>query len=120
MAVSPATLPRPEPAADRGNRLHVLLPLPLADALDYRPADGEPAPEPGRFVRVMLGPRRTIGVVWDGAGDEIAEERLRPVVETLPTPKLPAELRRFIDRVAGYTLSPPGMVLRMAMSVAAP
>jgi primosomal protein N' (replication factor Y) len=37
----------------------------------------------------------------------------------LPTPPLPAELRRFIDRVAGYTLTPPGMVLRMAMSIEA-
>ena len=28
------------------------------------------------------------------------------------------ELRRFVDRVAAYTLAPPGAVLRMAMSVA--
>jgi primosomal protein N' (replication factor Y) len=58
-------------------------------------------------------------VVWEGEGDDIAEERLRPIAEVLPTPLLPAELRRFIDRVAGYTLAPPGMVLRMAMSVEA-
>ena len=33
----------------------------------------------------------------------------------LPAPPLPAELRRFIERVAAYTLAPPGMVLSMAM-----
>jgi primosomal protein N' (replication factor Y) (superfamily II helicase) len=119
MADSPATLAGPTPVSDGANRLRVLLPLPLADALDYRTADGETAPEPGRFVRVVLGSRRVIGVAWDGASAEIAPERLRPVGETLPTPPLPAELRRFIDRVAAYTLSPPGVVLRMAMSVEA-
>ena len=44
-------------------------------------------------------------------------ERLKPVIEILPTPPLRPELRHFIDRVAAYTLAPPGAVLRMAMSV---
>ena len=94
----------------------MLLPLPLAGALDYRMPDGATAPEPGRFVQVSLGPRRLIGVIWGRADDDIAEERMRPIIEVLPTPPLPGELRRFIDRVAAYTLAPPGMVLRMAMS----
>jgi primosomal protein N' (replication factor Y) len=116
MADGPASLTSP-PDAPAATRLRVLLPLPLGDALDYRAPDGAAAPEPGRFVRVNLGPRRLIGVVWEGEGDDIAEEKLRPIAEVLATPKLPAELRRFIDRVAGYTLAPPGMVLRMAMSI---
>ncbi|HTZ38009.1 MAG TPA: primosomal protein N' [Stellaceae bacterium] len=122
MADCPANCTRPEvagPAAGAlGNRLRVLLPVPLPAALDYRAPDGAAAPQPGRFVRVMLGPRKLVGVVWDAAGgaDALPEERLRPIVEPLPTPPLPDELRRFIDRVAGYTLAPPGMVLRMAMS----
>ncbi|HWB52030.1 MAG TPA: primosomal protein N', partial [Stellaceae bacterium] len=108
--------------ADRaaaGARLRVLLPVPLPAALDYRAPPDEALPEPGRFVRVDLGPRRLIGVVWEGEGDDLDEKRLRPIGEVLPTPPLSAELRRFIDRVAGYTLAPPGMVLRMAMSVEA-
>ncbi len=119
MADCPANSAKPEAAPVAANRLRVLLPLPLPAALDYRAADGEAAPEPGRFVRVDLGTRRLIGVVWDGGGAEVADERLRPVVEALPTPPLPEALRRFVDRVASYTLSPPGMVLRMAMSVEA-
>jgi primosomal protein N' (replication factor Y) (superfamily II helicase) len=115
MADGPTTLAGPEAALAGGERLRVLLPLPLPDALDYRAADGERPPEAGRFVRVMLGPRRLIGVVWEGENDDIAEERLRPIVETLPAPPLPAELRRFIERVASYNLAPPGMVLSMAM-----
>ena len=119
MADCPASLASPPDVSLVSNRLRVLLPLPLPAALDYRASEGEAAPEPGRFVRVNLGPRRLIGVVWDGESDDVAEERLRPIVEILPTPPLPAELRRFIDRVAGYTLAPPGMVLRMAMSIEA-
>src|SRR5271154_3440551 len=119
MADCPASLASPPDTPIAANRLRVLLPLPLPVALDYRVLDGEAPPEAGRFVRVNLGPRKLIGVVWEGEGDDVAEERLRPIVEVLPTPPLPAELRRFIDRVAGYTLAPPGMVLRMAMSIEA-
>jgi primosomal protein N' (replication factor Y) len=121
MADGPATLACPEDAPIADNRLRVLLPVPLPAALDYRAPEGEPPPAPGRFVRVNLGPRRLIGVVWDGDGasDDIAEDKLRPIAEILPTPPLPDELRRFIDRAAAYTLAPPGMVLRMAMSIEA-
>ncbi len=119
MADGPATLTRSESALAGGTRVRVLLPLPLPAALDYLARGGEAAPEPGRFVRVSLGSRPVIGVVWEGEGDDIAEERLRPIAEVLPTPPLPTELRCFIDRVAGYTLAPPGMVLRMTMSVEA-
>jgi primosomal protein N' (replication factor Y) len=119
MAAYPASLASPDAAPAAAGRLRVLLPLPLPAALDYRAPDGAATPEPGRFVRVSLGPRKLIGVVWDGEGDEVAEDRLRPILDILATPPLPTELRRFIDRVAGYTLAPPGMVLRMAMSIEA-
>jgi primosomal protein N' (replication factor Y) len=96
----------------------VLLPLPLRGALDYRPPDSGIAPLPGQFVRVSLGSRRVVGVVWDSQSEgEVPAERLKPVIEILPTPPLRPELRRFIDRVAAYTLAPLGAVLRMAMSV---
>jgi len=103
----------PEPA----RRIRVLLPVPLPAALDYLALLGPPLPEPGAFVQVSLGSRRLIGVVWEGEGDSVPEDRLKPIVEVLPTPPLRPELCRFIDRVAAYTLAPPGMVLKMAMSV---
>ena len=48
------------------NTVKVLLPLPLADAYDYR-VPAELALVPGHFVVVPLGKREVIGVVW-GAG----------------------------------------------------
>ena len=99
-------------------RLRVLLPLPLADAYDYR-AEGE-APPPGSFVAVPLGGRQVLGVVWDEAPDSaLPEHRLRSIAAVLEAPPMPEKLRRFVDWVAAYTLSPRGAVLRMAMSVPA-
>jgi primosomal protein N' (replication factor Y) len=99
--------------------VRVLLPVPLPTALDYLAPEGGPSPEPGCFVRVPLGARTLVGVVWGSAGDELPVRRLKPIVETLPLPPLRPELRGFVDRVAAYTMASPGMVLRMTMSVAA-
>jgi primosomal protein N' (replication factor Y) len=106
-AVAPAT------------RRRVLLPLPLADAYDYRVPAGLAA-APGDFVTVPLGGRRLAGVVWDGEADAgLPESRLRDIVAVIDAPPMTASLRRFVDWVAAYTLSPPGAVLRMAMSAPA-
>jgi primosomal protein N' (replication factor Y) len=95
-----------------------MLPLPLPEALDYLLPPGLAVPPPGSFVRVTLGPRRVVGVVWDAeSAATVPVERLKPVIEILPTPALRPELRRFVERVAAYTLAAPGAVLRMAMSV---
>ncbi|MBR0679405.1 primosomal protein N' [Roseomonas eburnea] len=97
-------------------RLRVLLPLPLADAYDYRVPPGL-AVRPGNFVAVPLGGREVLGVAWDGEPDPaLPEKRLRNILSVLDAPPMTATLRRFVDWVADYTLSPPGAVLRMAMS----
>ncbi len=97
-------------------RVRVLLPLPLADAYDYRVPAGL-AVAPGCFVVVPLGGREVAGVVWDGEADPaLPEKRLRDIRAVLDAPPMIATLRRFVDWVAAYTLSPPGAVLRMAMS----
>jgi primosomal protein N' (replication factor Y) (superfamily II helicase) len=98
-------------------QVRVLLPLPLPAALDYLAPEGEPIPEPGSFVRVPLGGRSLVGVVWDGTAGELPADRLKPIIETLPLRNLAPELRRFVERVAAYTMAAPGAVLRMAMSV---
>src|ERR1700757_4196685 len=106
-----------EPGPDR--RVRVLLPLPLPGALDYMAPEGTAWLEPGRFVRVPLGSRSLVGVVWEGSGGELPTGALKPVLELLPVAPLRIELRRFIERVAAYTIPPPGMILRMAMSARA-
>ena len=114
-----ASSPTPASAASPrdARRVAVLLPLPLAGAYDYRvPADLALAA--GDFVLVPLGRRQAIGVVWGEAGPGgVAEAKLRDVAARLEVPPLPEATRRLVDWVSRYTLTPPGAVLRMAMSV---
>jgi primosomal protein N' (replication factor Y) len=100
------------------DRVRVLLPLPLPGVFDYRRPSGL-ALAPGDVVQVPLGGRQVCGVLWDDApGDGgVDDDKLKVVSARLDVPPLPAELRRFVDWVARYTLSPPGAVLRMAISV---
>ncbi len=100
-----------------GPRVRVMLPLPLdAGTYDYRVPPGMEAP-PGSFVAVPLGGRETIGVVWDGEPDPgLPAHKVKPLQAVLDVPPMGESLRRFVEWVSAYTISPPGMVLRMAMS----
>ena len=106
--------------------MRVLLPLPLAGAYDYRVPPMLDI-RTGEFVTVPLNHRPMIGVVWDAAdpaemasqASPVADHRLKPVTGILSAPPMTASLRRFIDWVAAYTLSPPGAVLRMAIGSSA-
>jgi primosomal protein N' (replication factor Y) len=97
-------------------RIAVLMPLPLDGAYDYAVPNGL-AVMPGDFVTVPLGKRTVTGVAWGPAGGDIAAEKLKQVIAVLDLPPLSTGLRRAIDWTAAYTLTPPGAVLRMAMSV---
>jgi primosomal protein N' (replication factor Y) len=99
-----------------GDRIAVLLPVALPGPLDYLVARGQIL-KLGQFVRVPLGVRTEIGVVWGAGTAALEESKMRPVKESLPHPSLPEISRRFVEWVAGYCLAPPGMVLKMAMSV---
>jgi primosomal protein N' (replication factor Y) (superfamily II helicase) len=98
------------------SRVRVLLPLPLAGTYDYAVPEAMSL-VPGDFVAVALGKRQVKGVVWGPATDALAAEKVKPITARLGAPPLSDELRRLVDWVAAYTLSPPGAVLRMAMSV---
>ena len=93
----------------------VLLPLPLPGPYDYI---GEGL-APGDIVEVPLGRRLLPGVVWDSEPGGVAQNRLKPVMRRFAVPPMRPALRRFVAQVANYTLSPPGSVLRMALSVPA-
>ena len=106
----------PPPQGRAAATVRVLLPLPLADAYDYRVPEGMTA-EIGRFVVVPLGRILRLGVVWGAGTGEVAPERLRDIEAVLDCLPMAETTRRFVDWVASYTLSSPGSVLRMAMSV---
>ena len=92
----------------------VLVPMPAERAYSYALPEGVSA-EAGSIVQVPLGPRQVFGVVWDGDGDTVDPKKLKSVSALFDCPPLKADMRRFIEWVADYTLSPPGLVARMAL-----
>ena len=92
----------------------VLVPLPSERPYSYAVPDGMSV-EPGSIVAVPLGPRTVPGIVWDGAGEAVKPGRLRAITQVFDCPPVQPAMRRFIDWVAAYTLSPPGLVARMVL-----
>jgi primosomal protein N' (replication factor Y) len=99
------------------SRVSVLLPLPLDRAYDYL-VPPELALAPGDLVRVPLGSRELLGVVWESGRDsgEIPPERLKSVAALCEAPPLSRIQRRFVEWLADYSMVPWGAVLRMALS----
>ncbi len=93
--------------------ISVLVPV----AVDAPYTYGAPAGvQPGEIVEVPLGTRSAVGVVWDDPPDDtIGHNRLRRVSGAFDVAPLSKEMRTFVDWVAGYTLTPRGMVLRMVL-----
>ncbi len=94
----------------------VLVPVALDHAYSYRVPDDLDL-KPGDLVSVPLGARDATGVVW---ADHVEvrpglHNRIKDVEHKLDVPPLKPELRRFVDWVSNYTLTPRGMVLRMAL-----
>ncbi|EKF41908.1 primosome assembly protein PriA [Nitratireductor indicus C115] len=92
----------------------VMVPMPADRPYSYAVPEGARV-VPGSIVRVPLGPREVAGIVWDGPGGEVSAKKLRPISEVFDCPPVGEEVRRFVDWVAAYTLSPPGMVARMLL-----
>ena len=92
----------------------VLVPMPAERAYSYTLPDGIDAP-PGSIVRVPLGPRQVAGIVWDSTVEQLDPKKLRPIEQVFDCPPIDAPMRRFVDWVASYTLTPPGLVARMLL-----
>ncbi|MEM8595043.1 MAG: primosomal protein N' [Pseudomonadota bacterium] len=97
-------------------RVGVVVPMPFDGPLDYAVPEGMDL-APGDFVKVSLGPRATVGVVWGEGTGETPEARLKPVAARLEVVPMRPEMRAFLSRVAAYTLTPIGMMLRLATRV---
>jgi len=95
-------------------RAGVLLPLPLSGAYDYKLPKGTNVSR-GLLVSAPLGPREQLGAVWGAAEGSVGDNRLKEAVPLEGFPAIPEKLCDFVDWVANYTLSPPGMILAMVL-----
>ncbi|CAG1001605.1 MAG: primosomal protein N' [Rhizobiaceae bacterium] len=103
-----------KPDSPKSRAVPVLVPMPAERPYSYAVPEGETA-VPGAIVRVPLGPREVAGIVWDGEAETLDPRRLRPISQVFDCPPIDWPTRRFVDWVAAYTLSPPGMVARMLL-----
>ena len=92
----------------------VLVPMPAERPYTYAVPEGMVV-MPGSIVRVPLGPREVAGIVWDGDGGAVDARKLRPIAQVFDCPAIDEPMRRFVDWISAYTLSPPGMVARMIL-----
>jgi len=115
------TLDRPEASAARsaGTRVAVAVDAPQYSGLDA-PLDYLAAGPltPGTLVRVPLGRREVLGVVWPQRGPAAPEAALRPVAEVLDVvPPLPTSWIALVDFAARYYRRSPG---ELALAVLPP
>lgn len=92
----------------------VLVPMPAERPYTYVVPEGMHV-VPGSIVRVPLGPRQVAGIVWDGEVEAVEPRKLRSIAHVFDCPPIDHDMRRFVDWIAHYTLSPPGMVARMLL-----
>ena len=100
------------------NRARLLIFNAALGPLDYRVPDGMVV-EPGSVVVAPLGPRQIIGIVWEAERlptEPVPEHKLRPLIEVLPVPPLPAQLRRLIEWTADYYCARLASVARMVLA----
>ncbi|WP_019905548.1 primosomal protein N' [Methylobacterium sp. 77] len=91
----------------------ILIPLALDNAYSYAVPAGMIL-APGDVVQVPLGPRETVGVVWQ-VTESAGGSNLRPVTGRIEAPPLSDPLRELVDWLARYTLAPKGSALAMAL-----
>ena len=104
------------PGADAARRMAVLVPYPVDRAYTYAVPPGMDL-QPGDYVRVPLAKREVIGVVWGDSIDDVPVKKLKTIISRSSLPPMPKIQRDFIDWVAEYTMTPAGLVLKMAVSV---
>lgn len=108
--------PRPAAASISNAIVDVLVPVAIDRPYSYLVPDGMVL-QPGALVVVPLGPREVTGVVWPSqrSGADVPSAKLKPVLAQHDVAPLQGDLLDFIAWLAGYTLAPLGMVLRMVL-----
>jgi len=105
----------------RFERVRLLVFNAVLSVLDYRVPEGM-AVEPGSVVVAPLGPRQILGIVWEPErlnGAEVPDTKLRALLEVLPVPPVPAQLRRLIEWTADYYCASMSSVARMTLASSA-
>ena len=112
-AMMALTIPPDTPSYfDEGALIGVLTTQPLDRVLDYRAPEG--GCHLGAVVEVPLGPRKVLGSVWGPGQGDYDISKVRSVIRVLDAAPMRDELRTFLEKAGGYTLTPLTAMLRLA------
>lgn len=100
-------------AAETPNVAEILVPVAVDGTYSYVSTDF-PELQLGDSVVVTLGSRPTVGVVW-ALRFSASSGNLKRIEHRYDLPPMRSGMRALIEWIARWTLSPRGMVLRMAM-----
>ncbi|MDX9689142.1 MAG: primosomal protein N' [Alphaproteobacteria bacterium] len=94
--------------------VRVMTDLPVGHGYDYL-VPNDLSIENGNWVSIPLGRTEAVGAVWGDGTGEVTSNKLKAINSVLDLPPLPDVTRHFVDWVADYTLSAPGLILKMVM-----
>ena len=69
----------------------------------------------GEFVEIPLGSRHCLGVVWGSSSMEFDRNRLKYITRVLEIPPMTSELKKFLTKVANYTVNPLNKVFKLSL-----
>ena len=88
---------------------------PFSLFLDYLAPEG--GCKVGSFLILPLGKRNVLGVVWGPGGGNYERSKLRSAASVINVPPMSYTMRRFLEVVSDYTITPLNLILRLCTRV---
>ena len=88
---------------------------PFARFLDYLAPEG--GCRIGSFLLLPLGKRRVLGVVWGPGEGKYERAKLRNALSVIDVPPMSYTMRKFLEGVSDYTVTPLNLILKLSTRV---
>ena len=88
---------------------------PFARFLDYLAPEG--GCQIGSFLLLPLGKRRVLGVVWGPSEGKYERAKLRNALSVIDVPPMSYTMRKFLEGVSDYTVTPLNLILKLSTRV---
>ena len=100
---------------NENERIAVVTTEPFARFLDYLAPEG--GCKIGSFLILPLGKRKVIGVVWGPGDGQYDHSKLRNAISVIDAPPMSFSMRKFLEAVSDYTITPLNLILRLCTRV---
>ena len=100
---------------NENERIAVVTTEPFARFLDYLAPEG--GCKVGSFLVLPLGKRKVIGVVWGAGEGQYDLSKLRNAISVIDVPPMSYSMRKFLEAVSDYTITPLNLILRLCSRV---